>query len=148
MAEIQHLVNIDVPPEKVYESIVSEASLQEWWTADVEAEEHEGGEARFGFYDRSVVYVMQIDKLSPGSEVQWTCTSGHEWSGTHIRFSLQKDNGGTQLRFWHSDWREETDYYWSCNTTWGELMYRLKAVAEGQRPGPLFSRTGLGGFSR
>jgi hypothetical protein len=27
---------------------------------------------------------------------------------------------------------------YSCNTTWGELMFRLKSVAEGKPRGPLF----------
>jgi len=34
-------------------------------------------------------------------------------------------------------------YFISCNTTWGELMYRLKAAAEGKTVAPLFSATGL-----
>ncbi len=35
------------------------------------------------------------------------------------------------------------DYFVSCNTTWGELMFRLNAAAEGKTPGPLFSAIGL-----
>jgi hypothetical protein len=42
------------------------------------------------------------------------------------------------LHFTHGGWRSESAYFISCNTTWGELMYRLKAVAEGKSPGPLF----------
>jgi hypothetical protein len=30
-----------------------------------------------------------------------------------------------------------------CTTTWGELMYRLKAAAEGKKPEPLFSKNGM-----
>jgi hypothetical protein len=41
------------------------------------------------------------------------------------------------------DWRAETDYFVACTTTWGELMFRLKATAEGKTPGPLFSATGM-----
>ena len=29
-----------------------------------------------------------------------------------------------------------TDMVATCNSTWGELMYRLKAHAEGKNPGP------------
>lgn len=42
------------------------------------------------------------------------------------------------LRFSHAGWQAETEYFVSCNTTWGELMFRLKAAAEGKNPGPLF----------
>lgn len=47
------------------------------------------------------------------------------------------------MRFAHADWKAETDYFASCNTTWGELMYRLKAAAEGKTPRPLFSMVGM-----
>jgi hypothetical protein len=39
--------------------------------------------------------------------------------------------------------RAETDDFVACTTTWGELMFRLKATAEGKSPGPLFSSTGM-----
>ena len=42
------------------------------------------------------------------------------------------------LRFTHAGWRAEYDYFLSCNTTWGELMFRLKSAAEGKSCGPLF----------
>jgi hypothetical protein len=32
----------------------------------------------------------------------------------------------------------------NCNTTWGELMYRLKAAAEGKSHSPLFLASELG----
>jgi hypothetical protein len=35
-------------------------------------------------------------------------------------------------------WQAETDYFTSCNTAWGELMFRLKAAAEGKPRGLLF----------
>jgi hypothetical protein len=47
------------------------------------------------------------------------------------------------LRFTHGGWRSETDYFLNCNTTWGELMYRLKAAAEGKPRGPLFLASDL-----
>jgi hypothetical protein len=31
-----------------------------------------------------------------------------------------------------------TEYFTSCNTTWGDLMFRLKSAAEGKSRGPLF----------
>jgi hypothetical protein len=42
------------------------------------------------------------------------------------------------LRFRHADWKERTEFFVTCNTAWGALMYRLKAAAEGRNPGPLF----------
>ena len=56
---------------------------------------------------------------------------------------LAPDGGNTLLRFTHADWQAETDYFVSCTTVWGELMFRIKAAAEGQTPGPLFVAAGL-----
>jgi hypothetical protein len=66
------------------------------------------------------------------------CETGEEWNGTHIAFGLEVRGPGTTLRFPHGGWRSENDYFVSCNTTWGELMCRLKAAAEGKSHGPLF----------
>jgi hypothetical protein len=68
---------------------------------------------------------------------------GKEWNGTGLLFDLMEQNGRTQLRFMHAGWAAETDYFVACNTTWGELMFRLKLAAEGNTPGPLFSAAGL-----
>lgn len=69
--------------------------------------------------------------------------TGKEWDGTRIVFALKEDQGKTTVRFAHADWKAETDSFVSCNTTWGELMFRLKAAAEGKAPGPLFSMDGM-----
>jgi len=56
--------------------------------------------------------------------------AGDEWNNTRIAFQMEATESGTLLRFTHAGWRAESDYFVTCNTTWGELMFRLKAVAE------------------
>jgi hypothetical protein len=75
--------------------------------------------------------------------MEWHCETGQEWKGTRITFRIEADKSGTLLRFTHAGWQSASDYFVSCNTAWGELMYRLKAVAEGKAPGPLFTNDGL-----
>ena len=53
------------------------------------------------------------------------------------RAGLVHENGARPAWFSHEGWAE-TEYFTNCNTAWGELMYRLKAVAEGKSIGPLF----------
>jgi len=55
-----------------------------------------------------------------------------------LLFELTEQDGKTLLRFTHANWQAETDYFVSCTTAWGELMFRIKAAAEGKHPGPLF----------
>ena len=92
-----------------------------------------------GFFNRQTLYRLRLQSNQPPDQVEWLCESGKEWSGTRLVFRLdQKDGNNTLVRFAHAGWASETDYFVSCNTTWGELMFRLKAAAEGKSRGPLF----------
>jgi uncharacterized protein YndB with AHSA1/START domain len=141
MPDILHEIVIDAPPEKVYGAITKTEELRSWWTADSTAGPEVGSVAVFKFAGGKVVFRMRIDELVPGKRVVWTCLGeDEEWKGTRLTFDLHPaEEGGTDLRFTHAEWRSLDGYYAVCNTTWGELMYRLKEYLEGGSPGPLFS---------
>lgn len=140
MADIQHLISIDAGPDKVLSLISSADGFSQWWAEDSTSRAE--GSVELGFFSKGTVYRMRLSKTTH-SEVLWKVESGSEWSGTEIRFLVEPANSGIRLRFVHSNWKKETEYFTVCNTTWGELMYRLKAAAEGRKPGPLFTATGL-----
>ena len=95
-----------------------------------------------GFFNRSTIYALQpVSKTA--SRVEWLCTTGKEWAGTRLIFELKPAKDGTQVRFTHAGWQGETDYFVSCTTTWGALMFRLKATAEGGNEGALFTAAGM-----
>lgn len=142
MPDIKHAIQIDVPPNLVFPLVAIADGFKKWWAADV-VEDKAGGFADLGFFNRSTVYRLRSNRVDSPLHAHWQCESGQEWSGTHLLFDLTEQNGRTQLRFTHAGWGDETDYFVSCNTTWGELMFRLKATAEGGNPGPLFSTNGL-----
>ena len=91
-----------------------------------------------GFFNRTTVYRLRLETDQAPVHAEWVCETGDEWNGTHIRFRLEGRASGTLLRFTHAGWRSESDYFLSCNTTSGELMFRLKSAAEGKPRGPLF----------
>ncbi|MGD0955861.1 MAG: hypothetical protein ABR953_03420 [Candidatus Acidiferrales bacterium] len=101
------------------------------------------GIVELGFFNRATVYRLQLVRSAP-PETQWLCQTGNEWKDTRLLFHLKESKEQTVLRFVHAGWQAETDYFVSCNTTWGELMFRLKAAAKGKNPGPLFTKTGFG----
>ena len=109
--------------------------MSEWWATDITETD---GVVELGFFKRTTIYRLRLELDRPSTQAEWLCESGHEWSGTSIEFLLEPRPGGTLLRFTHGGWEDETDYFTACNTTWGELMYRLKAAAEGKSRGPLF----------
>jgi len=137
MPELRHQIPIEAPPEKVYAALATQAGLRSWWTADTKADEKVGGKAEFGFDKRAIVFRMKIEKLEPGKSVVWSCHGDQpEWNGTKLTWTLEKDGKGTTVRFNHSGWKATTEMYAICNSSWGELMYRLKNYVEGRNPGP------------
>ena len=137
MAELKHQIPIKTTPAKVFAALATQAGLRGWWTAETNAEERVGGKAEFGFDRRGMVFRMRIEELAPGKRVVWSCSGDHpEWAGTTLTWDIAAENGSTVLRFTHGGWKSVTDFCAACNSTWGELMYRLKDFLEGKKPGP------------
>lgn len=135
MADIQHAIQIAANAEAIYPLIATAKGFAQWWAADVT---EAGGALELGFFKRATVYRLRLKADQPPVEAEWTCETGAEWIGTRVKFRLEGKASGTLLRFTHGGWQSETDYFTSCNTTWGELMFRLKSAAEGNPRGPLF----------
>jgi hypothetical protein len=135
MADIRHSIQIASLPETVYPLIATAQGFTQWWAADTT---EIPGAVELGFFNRATVYRLKITTDQPPAHVDWVCDTGDEWSGTYIIFRLEARGSASLLRFTHAGWRSETDYFVACNTTWGELMFRLKAAAEGKSHGPLF----------
>jgi uncharacterized protein YndB with AHSA1/START domain len=137
MADLRHIVPIDATPDKVYAAIATQAGMRSWWTADTQMEERVRGKAGFGFDKRQMVFRMTIDTLDPGRCVIMRCHGDQpEWKGTTLTWEIIKGDIATTLNFVHSGWREVTDFCTSCNSMWGNLMFRLKDSVEGKGRGP------------
>jgi uncharacterized protein YndB with AHSA1/START domain len=137
MPDLKHQIPINATPEKVYAALTTEKGLRGWWTADSKTEDRVGGKAEFGFDKRGTVFHMTIDNLQSPQLVVWSCSGDHlEWKGTTLTWNIAAESGITVLRFTHANWRAATEYYAMCNSSWGELMYRLKDYVEGRKPGP------------
>jgi uncharacterized protein YndB with AHSA1/START domain len=142
MPDIKHAIQIAAEPNTVHPLVASADGFMRWWAADVTADKSTG-QVDLGFFSRATVYGLKPVQIAGPREVHWLCNSGKEWNGTRLLFDLAEQKGQTVLRFSHAGWVAETDYFVMCNTTWGELMYRLKSAAEGKNPGPLFSKDGM-----
>ena len=137
MAVIRHQITIDAAPDTVYDALATQAGLRSWWTADTKTYGKAGGKARFGFYRGSTLFHMTIEELVPGKRVVWKCHGDHpEWKGTLLAWTLAGNKKSTILRFTQSKWKKYSDFCAACNSTWGELIYRLKGYVEGKNPGP------------
>ena len=137
MTELHHSIPINASPAKVYQAISSQEGFRGWWTADAKAESKVGGVAEFGFDNRSMVFRMKVEALDPGKRVRLSCDGDHpEWKGTVLEWVVSGQGNTAVLSFVHRGWREMTPFCASCNSTWGELMFRLKSYAESGKPDP------------
>jgi uncharacterized protein YndB with AHSA1/START domain len=137
MADLRHQISVAAQPKAVYDALTSTKGLSSWWTADASADVKVGGKAEFGFGNRRTVFRMTIDELTSGKRVVWSCHGDPEdWQGTILTWDLTSHEESTVVRFSHSGWKETNEMYAICNSSWGELMHRLKDYVEGRNPGP------------
>jgi hypothetical protein len=141
MPDIMHLIRIAAPAARIVPLVSSGQGFTQWWAEDVESDAN--GVVRLGFFNKATLYTLRPDGAATETRVTWRCETGREWSGTRLLFEMQPQGNETVVKFTHAGWENASDYFVSCNTTWGELMFRLKAAAEGKAAGPLFLRSSL-----
>lgn len=130
MSAIKHYLVIKASPGKVYKAISTTNGLRRWWTAEANADDQVGGFAEFTF-GKQYYNKMKITKLIPDKIVKWECLEGNaEWIGTTFHFYLEEKDGSTILRFIHGNWKDETDFFASCNYHWGYYMRSLAYYCE------------------
>jgi uncharacterized protein YndB with AHSA1/START domain len=131
MTDLFHSIPVSAAPEKVYAAVATEAGMQGWWTRDTVLKPSVGGKAEFGFDKRGMVF------LKANRTVRMSCSGDHpEWAGTTLEWTIEPSADGSLLRFTHRGWKGPTDFCASCNSMWGNLMFRLKAFVESGKPGP------------
>jgi hypothetical protein len=136
MADIKHQIGIERSADVIFTLVTTGKGFAQWWAEDVFDESD--GVVSLGFFGRTTVYRLRRQEVLQNSRAVWECETGKEWEGTRLVFDLATSGKQTIVRFGHEAWQSESEYFRSCNTTWGELMFRLKAAAEGKGRGPLF----------
>jgi hypothetical protein len=139
--DIIHSIGVSAKPDALFPLISSGPGFQEWWAQDVVV--MPDGAVELGFFGRATVYRLRAVGLESMRKAVRACETGEEWSGTRLEFELEAQGATILVRFTHAGWGRASDFFVSCNTTWGGLMFRLKAAAEGRAPGPLFLASSL-----
>jgi len=130
MPSIKHYLVIKTVAEKVYTALSKTEGLCGWWTVEAKVDERVGGTAEFIFGEH-YHNKMKITNLLNSKKVEWKCIEGDkEWIGTTFLFDLEEKDESTILRFSHNNWKEETDFFASCNYNWGYYLKSLKQYCE------------------
>ena len=131
MADILHEVTINAAPAKVYKALTDQEGLQSWWTEHASAKAEAGSVSTFSFYGGMAVFKLSVDKLEPGSYVQWGVQQGPPgWENTRITWDLSNENGKTKLLLGHRDWASTEGLFANSSYNWAWYMTSLKNYAE------------------
>ena len=130
MPAIKHYLIVRSLPEKIYKTLTTKEGATNWWTVQAEIGGKVGDINTFDFGER-YHNIMKIVDLQPNKRVEWECIEGDkEWIGTRLTFEIEKQDDNSILRFTHNNWREETDFFASCNYHWGYYMRSIKLYCE------------------
>lgn len=129
MANIKHHLIIAATAQQVHAAITTEEGLKAWWTNQTTAKPAIGFINHFRFGEQ-YFNKMKITKLAP-KEILWKCVDGdQEWIGTFVSFILEEKDGKTILKFTHTNWATESDFFGHCNYHWGRYLESLKILCE------------------
>ncbi len=137
-----HKIKIQAAPRAVFDAWTTEKGISAWWTKECRMSQNESGVHIFVFDNGNVKFHFRIDEQIPAKTIRWTGIAAdkmpQEWVGTRIEVDINASEGSTILKFGHINWQSTQGLFALCNTTWGELMYRLRDHCEGKGRGPLF----------
>lgn len=142
MPDIRHYIEIDAPPERVFEAVSTAAGARRWWTPHVDGDDQVGGHLHFGFDSGGEAEAI-VREREP-QRVRWELTRGPdspanaEWEGTSLVFEIEpaRDGAAAVLRFGHDGWRDASDTFAGCNFIWGFFMRSIKSLVETGRGTP------------
>lgn len=130
MATIYHHLLIDTTPSELYKAISEQEGISKWWIANCIVKPEIGFINKFyieGYVDNK----MKIIDLQADKYIEWECVdSEKEWIGTHIIFKISKHNNYTKLTFKQKKWKDETEFFASCNYHWARHLTMLKDYCE------------------
>jgi len=128
--EIRHQLNIDSPPENVFNQISTIEGLKHWWTPLTSGSEEINGELKLQF-GPDYFKLLKVCESKPPFWLVWECRFGSkEWVGTKISFELEAIYKGTKLSFCHSGWSFSTDMFAQCSYDWALFLRSLKKLCE------------------
>jgi uncharacterized protein YndB with AHSA1/START domain len=124
-------VGVQASPEAIFQALTDTKRLAAWWTSDTRGHGDKVGET-LEFWFGKFCQPMKVDALEPGKVVRWRPTEGgmDDWFGTEISFTLTPKEGQTMVRFRHSGWKDDSEFFCHCSMKWATFLLSLKDLLE------------------
>lgn len=130
MADIFHYFPINASIDKVFEAISTPKGLDSWWSHTA------SGNAVLGelfqiHFEPDYNWTAVVSKCIPSKEFELTMqTSNEDWEGSKVGFRLTNKNGVTDVRFYHTAWKEDNEHFRISNYCWAMYLRILKRNLE------------------
>ena len=127
MPEIKLTVTIAANPRKVFAALTQKAHIDGWFS-ECTLDPKVGGHVTLQFRGKGEHATFAIEKLAPGSLVEWRCTEsnilgGPEWTGTTVTFELLfVGNWATELTLTHTGWAAESKAFDASMQGWEHFI--------------------------
>lgn len=122
---------VEVPIEKVFETISTSYELNNWWTLRCTGKCELGAVYNLYFSDE-YNWFAEITKLEHNKSIEFKMTKAmEEWIPTSFGFNLvQEKPNVTYIQFYHKNWTEESKEYKISNFCWANLLRQMKQYLE------------------
>lgn len=130
MADIYHTFRITESPDKIFNAIGSAEVIRARWALTAAGSPGLGEiyELNFG---PGYLWQAEVTVFEPGSRFEWLMIDAQsDWIDTRIGFSLQGDEKGTVVSFYHTGWPEENDHFKSSSYCWAMYLRIFKRHLE------------------
>lgn len=136
MFDITHICHIQATQESVFEALSTLEGIRKWWTLETEGDPKLEGILNFKFggkyENRMLVTANKRDSL-----IEWLVVeSVPEWLGTKIRFELDTKEGRTRIRFSHTGYKSQDDFFAQCSFSWVKYLISIRNLVEHGKGNP------------
>lgn len=130
MADILQDLPVKAPIEAVFRAVSAPSGLDTWWTQHARGRPRKGSEYELGFGPQ-YLWRAKVTRCVANSEFELTLTQADaDWTGTTVRFALERRDTLTVLHFSHTGWPGTNEHFRASSHCWAMYLRILRRSLE------------------
>ena len=127
---IYHNLQINASPKVVFDAVSQPEHLDNWWSLKSSGIPQLGETYNLNFTDQ-YNWFCKVSQVELNTSIRFKMTKADvDWDSTTFGFDLEKKNGGTYVRFSHTDWKDTNEHFKIASFCWAMLLNGLKNYLE------------------
>lgn len=126
---IKHLLHINASLSDVFSAITDAGKLSQWYTSDVEDNVKTDGS--FTFKWGTMFITTKVEVSAEKNKISWDCIDTNLPAMGHMMsFELDENEGKTRLRYTHTGFDDDGDFYSNQNFSTAKYMESLRQFCQ------------------